>query len=118
VEEESPITFWIEFFKDPYSERISSLCEFVPEIREAKSIFEKAKSDPEAQELIRIREKATRDYVSDIATAKDEGEALGLERGKRETALSMLSDGMPIETVSKYTGLSVEAIHDLQAKKE
>lgn len=133
VEDDSPITFWIEFFKNPYSEKVTSLCEFVPEIKEAKNIFEKAKADPEAQELMRVREKAIRDYSNDIACAKDEGKeeglAEGLAKGKdeglaegelkkaRETALSMISDGMPIEIISKYTGLSVEDIQGIQTKK-
>ena len=36
-----------------------------------KDVFERAKVDPEAQEMIRVREKATMDYTSDIKTAKD-----------------------------------------------
>lgn len=118
VEEESPITFWIEFFKDPYSQKIASICEFVPEIREAKSIFEKAKSDPEAQELMRIREKAIRDYTSDIASAKDEGKVEGAIAKAKESALSMLNDGMPIETISKYTGLSESEIRSINGQSE
>jgi predicted transposase/invertase (TIGR01784 family) len=113
VEEESPITFWIEFFKDPYSQKIASICEFVPEIREAKSIFEKAKSDPGAQELMRIREKAIRDYTSDIASAKDEGEAIGLEKGKRETAMKLLARGMSVDDIAEITGLSTDEVEKM-----
>ena len=36
-------------------------------------MYEKAKISPDAQELLRIREKARLDYASDIKTAKDEG---------------------------------------------
>lgn len=106
VEEKSPITFWIEFFKDPYSEKIASLCEFVPEIMEAKNLFEKAKSDPEAQELIRIREKALRDYASDIASAKDEKAF--------EIAKKMLAKSKPIDEIIEFTGLTESEIKTLQ----
>lgn len=39
-----------------------------------------------------------------------EGMEKGMEKGKLEDALNMLSDGLPIEKVSKYTGLSIEKI--------
>ncbi len=42
-----------------------------------------------------------------------EGMEKGMEKGKLEDALNMLSDGLPIEKVSKYTGLSIEKITTL-----
>ncbi|MDR2646001.1 MAG: Rpn family recombination-promoting nuclease/putative transposase [Holosporaceae bacterium] len=117
VEEESPVTFWIEFFKNPYSEKIASLCKFVPEIQEAKTVFEKAKSDPEARELMRIREKGLRDYYNDISCAMDEGREEGELKKARETALTMLVDGVPVATVGRYTGLSIEEIESLRNKQ-
>jgi predicted transposase/invertase (TIGR01784 family) len=127
---DSPITFWIEFFRNPYSENVRKLCEYVPEIREAKEVFERAKSDPKAREMIRLREKSTRDQVNAISSAtklgreegkkesREEGLKKGLEKGKkeglaegelrktREIAISMLEDGIPTNVISKYTGLS------------
>ncbi len=70
IRDEAPITLWMEFLIDPYSEKVKYICEFVPEIREAKEIFEKAKSDPEVQKLIKLQEKATRDHPSDIVDTK------------------------------------------------
>jgi predicted transposase/invertase (TIGR01784 family) len=121
-DKESPITFWVEFFRDPYSERVRALCDYVPEIQEAKEMFVKAKSDPKIRALIEEQEKALRDYTNDIAVAKDEGKAegiaigeeRGIEKSKRETALSMLSDGMSVASVSKYSGLSEKDVLDLQ----
>ena len=84
VRKDSPITFWIEFFKNPYSEQVKTLCDYVPEIKEAKEVFERAKIDPAAQELLRIREKALMDYASDIKTAEDRGEKRGHKKGKEE----------------------------------
>lgn len=54
----------------------------MPEIQEAKDWFEKAKSGPKAQELIRIKEKAARGYRNDIAEAKNESEKIGIEKEK------------------------------------
>ena len=132
MRQDSPITFWVEFFKDPYSEKVKSLCKFVPEIQEAKDLFEKAKSDPKAQELIRLKEKAMRDYFNDIAEAKDEGEKIGEARGiekgekigaekerakadaeKREMARKFLKMGLSAEQIAEGSGLSIEEIKKL-----
>jgi predicted transposase/invertase (TIGR01784 family) len=48
------------------------------------------------------------------AEGLDEGLAEGELKKAKETALSMLSDGLPIETVSKYTGLSIQEIKSLK----
>ena len=53
-----------------------------------------------------------------INSARYEGRLAGIEQGKHdgikqtkiETAKSMLKDNMPLETISKYTGLSIEKI--------
>ena len=50
-----------------------------------------------------------RDLQNSIDTAKAEGKA----EEKNETALKMLEDGMTIETICKYTGLSQEQIEQL-----
>ena len=39
-----------------------------------------------------------------------EGEAKGLKEGKLETARQMKSDGIAVETIAKYTGLSADEI--------
>jgi 16S rRNA C1402 (ribose-2'-O) methylase RsmI len=41
-------------------------------------VFEKAKSDPQARELIRVHEKAVRDYASDLESYLQEGLRKGL----------------------------------------
>jgi predicted transposase/invertase (TIGR01784 family) len=120
MEKESPIAFWIEFFRNPYSRSVKALCVYVSGIKEAKQIYEQAKSTPKARELIEIREKAVRDYSNDIAYAKDEGKAEGIAigkeegiaideerekaRGRREMAIRLLSIGLNVEQISeKFT---------------
>jgi predicted transposase YdaD len=59
--------------------------------------------------------------VKGIAIGEERGRTEGLAEGEarkaRETALSMLSDGMSIETISKYTGLSMEDVKNISSKK-
>ena len=82
-DKKSPITFWIEFFKDPYSETCKKLYKLVPELNEAKNMMEKAKADPKKRQLIEECENAARNYASAIADAKNEGLEKGLEEGEK-----------------------------------
>jgi len=58
-----------------------------------------------------------RDLQNSVETARAEGRAEGLAEGKAEEkaeiALKMLADGMPLEIISKYSGLSQEQIEQL-----
>ena len=53
-----------------------------------------------------------------LATGREEGISIGLERGayqtKLETARSMLEDGFPVSTVSKYPSLPLEIVQQLE----
>jgi predicted transposase/invertase (TIGR01784 family) len=114
IKEESPLTFWLEFLRNPYSEKVTSLCKFVPEIREAKEVFERVQSDPEAMEYHRLREKSIRDQVNALNHAKSEGKAEGKAEGKKETAINLLRMGLSVEQIAQATGLSAEEVKALK----
>jgi predicted transposase/invertase (TIGR01784 family) len=44
---------------------------------------------------------------------KREGRKEGMEENAKETAKRMLEDGLPIETISKYTGLTEKEVKEL-----
>lgn len=119
---ESPLTFWIEFFKNPYSEECKELYKFVPELKEAQEIFEAAKSDPIKRRLIQEREEAVRNYNNAISSATErglaEGEKIGLEKGAQqkaiETAKKMLAKGLDVADIVEFSGLSVAEIESLR----
>ena len=50
--------------------------------------------------------------------ALKDGENIGYERGKQEDARNMLADGLPLEKVAQYTGLSLEDIQALAMNAE
>ena len=133
---ESPLTFWIEFFRNPYSEQCKELYKFVPELKEASDIFEAAKADPEKRRLIQEREDAVRNYNNAISVAVEEGRAegekIGIEKGieqgkaeerakaeaekyaeKIETAKRLLSIGLSVEQIASATGLPVATVESL-----
>ena len=57
------------------------------------------------------------DYNNAINTAKKEGKEEGRAEGKAEAnmdnARKMKADGMPVELITKYTGLTIEEIEKL-----
>ena len=82
----------------------------------------------ETAEIARFSESEMRDYEESLKnlrdlgnvlnTAKEEGRKEGIEEGEKrksmEMALRMRDDGMPLEVIAKYTGLSVEEIRNLK----
>jgi predicted transposase/invertase (TIGR01784 family) len=107
---------WMYFFKNAPSTEPSELEEISrnsPIIREAYGALAEYAFTPEElleYERYDMQKDAEETRLKD---AKTEGE---LKRAK-ETALSMLSDGMPIETISKYTGLPIEDVENISSKK-
>ena len=57
------------------------------------------------------------DFTSTMDTAYMKGEQKGLEKGREEEKFSMArrmkADGLPIETIAKYTGLTVDEVNAL-----
>ncbi|MDQ1349894.1 MAG: hypothetical protein QG657_195, partial [Acidobacteriota bacterium] len=51
-----------------------------------------------------------------LAKGLKKGYAKGLRENAKETAARMLEDGMPIETIAKYTGLSAAEIKKMAPK--
>ena len=53
------------------------------------------------------------DYDTDIAVQRQEAYEDGSQQAKIETAKNMLKDNLDIQTILKYTGLSIEEIKSL-----
>ena len=105
-----------ELWDDPYFEEMMKEAEF------ANMTFEEQEAYI-ASMKVKWDNKNTIDYAH--AKGKEEGRAEGRAEGKaegraegkieerRETALRMLADQLPVEAVAKYTGLSVEQVKAL-----
>ena len=72
-------------------------------------MFEKAKSDPKVQELIRMKEEAEIEFGSKIANAKAEGNT----EGKTAVAKRMLEEGLDSDLVARCSGLSASEVKKL-----
>ena len=69
-----------------------------------------AKFTPEEASAYEDSLKVYRDLKNSIDTAREEGR----EEAMVKTALNMLSDDLPIETIARYTGLTVDQIEQLR----
>ena len=97
---------WLLFIDDPDSE-YAKIAENADEvIGRAKDMLKDLSADEKLHEEYLAREKAIMDHYASLKTA----EKRGIEKGKLQTAAQMLKDGMNIELVCKYTGLSEEVI--------
>ena len=54
------------------------------------------------------------DYANQLAFAEQTGKAEGRMENGIESARRMLEDHLPIETIVRYSGLSIEQVLDLQ----
>lgn len=124
IEIETHFEKWIYFLKnlENFEEIPNILKEKVFE--EAFKVAEIAKYTPETRREYESSLKAYRDNINVIETARIEGEARGKVEGRVEgeaikavaIAENMLKDGLPEDTIVKYTGLSVNEIRELKNK--
>ena len=83
-------------------------------MQKALNTLEWLSQDKEARQLYDDRQRALHDYVSIVEGAREEGEIKGEIKGRKEVAHRMLAEGIATDTVARLTGLSVEAIEQLQ----
>ena len=57
---------------------------------------------------------AVSDYANTIDYAREEGEARGITKRNVQIATAMLADGVNVETICKYTGLTPEEVNALK----
>ena len=79
----------------------------------------------ETAEIARFSESEMRDYEESLKnlrdlgnvlnTAKEEGRKEGRKEGIETMALRMRDDGMSLEVIAKYTGLSIEEVRNLKS---
>lgn len=135
---EGSIMFWLEFINDPESKKIAGRYQEKKVYAEAREAYYRAIADPEVQELLRIRDKAEKDYLDAIARAADKATKKAEEKAKKrekqlvekaekekkqleekakaekiESAKTALSMGLSVDQVSKITGLSLDEVKKL-----
>lgn len=108
---------WMLFLDDPNSMEVQEIMEDNKEIKEATVVVRKMSEDEKMQRLADLREKAIMDEKAIYEAGIDKGIKQGIEQGieQRDTEIvkNMLSANMPIEQISKLTGIDIEKIKSI-----
>ena len=128
LDENHPLTYWVEFLRNPNSANLKKICKEIPGMEEAMNRYDIIKSDPKTMDRVIRIEMARQEYYGSLNDAEARGEKIGIKKGERigiekgklagaiETAKSMLRDKMPLDLIVRYSGLSVNQIRDLCIK--
>ena len=121
TDEKDMLVAWIEFLKNPESEKVRSLEMSIDEIREAKDELIRMSNDDTPRELYEMRAKTLKDKISALNEAERKGIKKGRQEGIKEgekskaieIAKSLINIGLDKETISKSTGLTLSEIEKL-----
>ena len=129
TDEKDMLVNWVEFLKDPESEKVRSLEMSIEEIRQAKDELIRMSNDDTQREIYEMRAKTLKDKVSALNEAERKGIQKGIQKGMQkgiqkgieegeknkaiEIAKSLL-DVLDLDTIALKTGLSKEEINNLK----
>jgi predicted transposase/invertase (TIGR01784 family) len=120
---------WLGFLKAENEEELVMLASRNEEVKKAVTRLIELSADETARALREAQAKARRDHFAQLASAREEGKAIGEARGREEgreegemrgrraTAQSLLRLGVPVETVIAATGFSEEEILALRTER-
>jgi len=106
--EKDMLATWVEFLKDPESEKVRKLEFEINEIRKAKDQLIKMSNDEKQRYDYDMRMKTLRDEISALSSAREEA---SIEIAKN--LLDILDD----ETIASKTGLTSEFVKSLRQNK-
>ena len=116
-DEKDMLVAWIEFLKNPESEKVRSLEMSVDEIREAKDELIKMSNDDTQRELYEMRAKTLRDKISALNEAERKGIKKGREEGRKEGIEEGIKEG--IEKGEKNKAIEIaKSLIKLELDKE
>lgn len=102
-------------------ELLEMSCEKNDKVKKAVENYEVLTGDEEVKRLSEIRLMSNLEEKSALHCAREEGEKIGLEKGKKETeqklkeiAKKLKEQKMPIKQIVEITGLSEEEIETLE----
>jgi predicted transposase/invertase (TIGR01784 family) len=125
--DDSPLANWLRFFAAETAEEFAMIAQTRPAIAEAWGVVQYLSGDEEARRLADYEEMARRDeadrqkgaYNQGLQEGRQEGLQEGLQEGRQEEKLEiarkLLQDKIPVDVISRGTGLSLDEINRLAA---
>ena len=101
---------WLLYLDNKEGKFMEQIATQEPMIRRAMTIEEAFMKNESERYLYELREKGRRDFDNAMSTAEKRGKA----EGKAEIVRSMLIEGVSVDTIVKYTGLSMEEVNSLR----
>lgn len=113
---------WLKFIDGTDSEGVKKAMGENKKVKEAAKELEYLTGDEAIRRKAFLREKAIKDYVTNMEGAKEDGIQQGRKEGRKEgeknakieMAKKMLAEKIPIETIIKITNLKKEEIEKLE----
>jgi predicted transposase/invertase (TIGR01784 family) len=122
----TPLGNWLRFLSAKTEGDFMAVAQTSPAINEAWGRIKVLSGDDRARALADAREKARMDLDSWLGDARYEGRQEGLQEGEQKgrqegiysVAKNLLREKMPVETIARLTGLSLEDVKRLAAELE
>ena len=100
---------WLTFICNKNRKEVERVMKENKEIEKANEELEYLTGDDAVRRIAFLREKAERDYISNMSGAREEG----AKKAKIEIAKAMLAEGMEKEKIIKITGLTEEEMEEI-----
>ena len=104
---------WLTFICNKNRKEVERVMKENKEIEKANEELEYLTGDDAVRRIAFLREKAERDYISNMSGARAEG----AKKAKIEIAKAMLAEGMEKEKIIKITGLTEEEMEEIIKSK-
>ena len=112
-EEDKELWNWLTFICNKNEEEVREIMEENEEIKKANEQLEYLTGDEAVRRMAFLREKAERDYVTNMSGAREEGKEEGGKEKAIEIAKEMLKEGIEKEKIIKITGLTKEEVEKI-----
>ncbi|MGL4656207.1 MAG: Rpn family recombination-promoting nuclease/putative transposase [Sarcina sp.] len=112
-EEKSMLAAWVEFLKNPESEKVRNLENNIEAIKEAKNELVKISADKKQRAMYEMRQKALHDEANALYSAKE----AGVEQGKLEAVKAFL-DVFDDEEIARRLNLEIELVRKVREENK
>ncbi len=109
---------WLTFICNKNRKEVERVMKENKEIEKANEELEYLTGDDAVRRIAFLREKAERDYISNMSGAREEGIEEGEKKKTIEIAKEMLAKGIEIELIKEITKLSEEELENIKKSKK
>ena len=109
---------WLTFICNKNRKEVERVMKENKEIEKANEELEYLTGDDAVRRIAFLREKAERDYISNMSGAREEGIEEGEKKKTIEIAKEMLAKGIEIELIKEITKLTEEELENIKKSKK